>query len=186
MKKISFPVLFSAFLLSAVLSAQSPESDICTNPVSQINLDGNGLLARLLAAGDFGWNLSDAVYFPNYVLNSPEPPATIFLGGLWYGGIDPAGNLKLKATSYRSNGETSFFSGPLDPATGITESSVCYKWDRHFRVTAGEVAAFLDDLADGSLSGNHMAVRGWPARGNPFFFNVWGFDLPFTNQALAP
>ncbi len=28
-------------------------------------------------------------------------------------------------------------------------------------------------------------VRGWPGRGNPFFFDVNGFDLPNTSQGLA-
>ncbi len=180
-KKI--PFLF--ILFSAALSAQTPDNTPCISPDAQINLDGNGLLARILAAGDFGWDFNQAVYYPEYDFFNPDPPvATIFLGGLWYGGLDPAGNLKLKATTYRSGGKTSFFSGPLDYATGTTEQSTCHKWDRFFGVTSTAIDAFLADLADGSLSGTHLSVRGWPAIGNPFFKNVWGYDLPY--QPLAP
>ena len=186
MKKIFLPSLLPALLVSATLLAQSPESAVCTNPDGQIDLDGNGLLARILSAGDFGWNFSDAIYFPNFNPANPEPPAaTIFLGGLWYGGIDAAGNLKLKATTYRSGGRTSFYSGPLDPATGTTDQSDCHKWDRFFEVSSTAINDFLTDLADGSLSSTHNSIRGWPARGNPFFSDVWGYDLPFTNQPLA-
>lgn len=157
MKKIFLPILLLSLFLPVVLSAQTPENTVCTNPDGQIDLDGNGLLARILSAGDFGWNFSDAIYFPNFIQANPDQPATIFLGGLWYGGIDPAGNLKLKATTYRNSGKTSFFTGPLDPVAGATDQSVCDNWDRHFRVTATAVSDFLADLADGSLSGTHTA-----------------------------
>lgn len=181
MKKILYILTF----LPLGLSAQPSVSAVCTNPDAQINLDGNGLLARVLSAGDFGWDLSSALYVPDFSLQA-LPTSTIFLGGLWYGGLDPAGNLILKATTYRSNDLTSFYTGPLDPVTGTTEQTVCHYWDRHFAVTATEITNFLADLADGTLSGNHYSIRGWPGRGNPFFSSVWGFDLPFTNQFLAP
>jgi len=136
--------LFVFLLYSAALSAQSPVSAVCGNPLSQIDLYGNGLRARVLGAGDFGWDLSNGVYLPNYnPVNPSLSPGTIFLGGLWYGGADPAGNLVLKATNYRSDGNTSFYAGPLDPLTGTTEEFTCANWDRHFRVTSTEVNDFL-------------------------------------------
>ena len=188
MKKAFLLIRLLCILFPAALAAQAPENTPCENPDAQINLEGNGLLARILSAGDFGWDLSgEAVYWPNFDINNPGPPvATIFLGGLWYGGLDPVGNLKLKATTYRSGGKTSFYAGPLDPATGTTNPSDCHKWDRFFEVSSTAVNDFLADLADGSLSGTHHSVRGWPGRGNPFFSDVWGYDLPFTSQPLAP
>ncbi len=171
--------------LSFLLVAVAAFSQDCMTPQSQIDLTGNALRARILNAADFGWDLNEARYQPDFVTGA-NTPSTIFLGTLWFGGIDPAGNLKIAAGGYRNTSSTSssFYSGPLDPATGTTMGATCANWDRFFRVTAAEINAFLNDLSDGTLSAAHTAVRSWPARGNPFFAGVTGFSLP--NQFLAP
>lgn len=163
-------------------------AQVCTTPQSQIDLEGNSIRARLLNGGDMFWDLNDAQFIPDPSPNGPDP-ATIFAAGLWVGGVDPGGNLKLAAVTYRNSGLGDYWAGPLAPQ-GITTDSDCANWDRHFKVTAAEVAAFLDALP--GLAGNPGAaiaqfpgIMGWPALGNPHFSAVWGFDLPFTGQSLA-
>ncbi len=160
----------------------------CTNPQSQIDIHGNNIRARLLNGGDLFWDFSDAQFLPNYQAGQANP-ATIFAGSLWIGGIEPAGNIKLAAVTYRSDGKPDFFAGPLDP-DGFTTATACSNWDRHFKVTGAEIDAFLKDLPN--ISGNpqlavskYPAVMGWPARGNAYFAGIHGFDLPFAPQALA-
>lgn len=173
------PTFFALFF--AVAATAQP----CSAPQAQIDLAGNALRARILNAADFGWDITNPSYHPDYVAGAVNP-STIFLGTVWYGGLDPAGNLKLAAGRYRNplSSSSPFYTGPLNPATGTTSGGVCANWDRFFRVTAAEINAFLNDLGDGTLSGPHNAVRGWPGRGNPFFTGIHGFDLP--DQNLAP
>ncbi|NUO03573.1 MAG: hypothetical protein HUU01_23410, partial [Saprospiraceae bacterium] len=102
----------------------------CTNPQSQIDIHGNNIRARLLNGGDLFWDFSDAQFFPNYQAGQANP-ATIFAGSLWIGGIEPAGNIKLAAVTYRSDSKPDFFAGPLDP-DGFTTATACSNWDRHF------------------------------------------------------
>lgn len=174
-----------ALMLFALLWAGAATAQPCTAPQAQIDLAANALRARILNAADFGWDLSDARFHPNYAAGTINP-STIFLGTIWCGGPDAAGNLHLAAGNYRTPGATTsgFYAGPLSATTGTTTGTHCANWDRFFRVTAAEIQAFLADLSDGTLSAPHNAVRGWPAHGNPFFAAVTGFDLP--DQDLAP
>lgn len=127
-------------------------------------------------------------FWPNgYIVpqSAPIDVHAIFTGGLWVGGFDPAGNLKLAAQTYRSNLTGDYFPGPLDPMMGNTEMEICENWDRVFRVRQSEIDDFLDDLADnGMIDGTHLSILGWPARGNPSFSEIHSFDLP--DQDLAP
>lgn len=187
MKKKLFS--FCVLLLLASSIAQAQQSAACSNPNSQINIHGNNIRAGLLNAGDLFWDLDDAQFFPNYtpgVLN----PATIYAAGLWMGGVDPAGNLKLATSTYRSNNSLDYWAGPLSDQ-GVTEEFTCANWDRHFQVKGADIKAFLDELP--TLANNpalalaqYKGIMGWPGKGNPYFSDAWGFDLPFTLAPLAP
>ncbi|MEI6410305.1 MAG: T9SS type A sorting domain-containing protein [Bacteroidota bacterium] len=179
MKHLFFLVFLSGILGTNLLKAQG-----CPNPTAQIDLDGNALHVRLLNGGDLGWDFSNPSFQPEY--NGPLSPSTIFSAGLWMGGIDPAGNLILDAIRYRSDGKPSYWPGPLNITTGSPSSIDCANWNRFFKVTAEDINAFLADLSDGVLSGAHPAIKGWPARNNPFFADVTGFDLPNNHPILAP
>jgi hypothetical protein len=156
----------------------------CGTPQSQIDMFGNALRVRLLNNNTLGNDLLNAVFEPNTGPQPGQVPSTIFAAGLWYGGIAPNGSLKFNAPAYNSNGAGAF-TGPLS-ISGATTSTDCSNWDRHFVVTRAEIEAFLTDVQDGNLSAPHAAIKGWPAVGNPFFSQIWGFDLPFSQQALAP
>jgi hypothetical protein len=156
----------------------------CGDTQSQIDIFGNALRVRLLNNGSLGWDQVSTLFEPNAGPNPGMVPTTIYTAGLWYGGISVDGNLKLKAHTYSSNG-AGLYAGPLTE-DGVTSAGDCANWDRHFIVTKAEVEAFLADWADGNLSASHQAIKGWPAKGNPYFDDVWGFTLPFTSTSLAP
>lgn len=176
-KLFLFPTAF--FLLAATaLNAQ-----ICTPPASQIDIFGNNIKARLLNGGDLFWDFSDALFIPNPTPAGPNP-ATIFAAGLWIGGVDPAFNLKLATVTYRNQGATDYWSGPLN-ADGTTDAVNCNNWDRFFRVTGSEINSFLFNLPSlvnnpALAVTNYKSIMGWPAYGNPYFADVNGFDLPFA------
>ncbi|MBC7776301.1 MAG: T9SS type A sorting domain-containing protein [Phycisphaerae bacterium] len=175
-------LLLALSLITQYLAAQA-----CLNSQSSIEIHGNNIQARILNGGDLFTDLVNAQFIPNPNPNSFENPATIFAAGIWMGGIDPGGNLKLAAVDYRSNNKYDYTPGPLDP-NGITSQFNCSNWDRHFRITGAQVAAFQAalPLSAAELKTQFPNIAGWPGRGNPFFTDIYGYSLPSTGQALAP
>ncbi len=165
----------------------------CDPAVSQTFQSINNVRATLLTGGDVWWDGSDGRYVvPKVAAGQPEV-SSIFAGAVWLGGVDPAGNLKVAAQTYgRSSGRADFWPGPLDPTLGTTEQEVCAQWDRFFKVTAEEIDEHLRNyeasINEGKTYDPNLIprnVRGWPARGNDFFFEIHGFELPNTTQGLA-
>lgn len=181
---------FASFILlfaSGVLQAQQ-EYNVCEPPTAYTTIHANNIKAGLLNGGDLFWDFNDAQFIPNPTPAGPNP-ATIFAAGLWLGGLDPGGNLKLATATYRAGGGIDYWAGPLDES-GITDALTCSNWDRFFRAKGADIKVFLDDLPN--LAGDPAAaimaykdIMGWPGRGNPYFADVWGFGLPSTSQSLA-
>ncbi|MCC6460839.1 MAG: hypothetical protein IT260_10245 [Saprospiraceae bacterium] len=162
---------------------------VCANSEAQIDMEINNVRARLLNGGDCWWDFDNGRYIvPKVDVSSGQTEvSSIFAGSVWLGGVDPAGNLKLACQDYgHSGGTNDFWPGPLNEV-GTTDEGTCKNWDRHFRVTGDEIRKHLANLLAGNLSESAIprGVKGWPARGNELFADVWGFDLPYTNQGLA-
>ena len=173
----------------------------CTTPKNQIDqglnrLTGgkvNNVRARLRTGGDPWWDGDDGKYVVPHVDPGEPEVSSIFAGGVWLGGIDPGGNLKVACQTYGNpSGNTDFWTGPLDPNEGITEKKICEKWDRFFEVYATEIDEHLrlynESVAAGTAYDPALipkGIKGWPARGNEFFFEINEFDLPNTTQGLA-
>ncbi|MDX2133928.1 MAG: hypothetical protein SFV52_04055 [Saprospiraceae bacterium] len=174
-------------LVSVVFYLQGANAQVCGEPSAQADIHANNIRARLLTGGDMFWDLRESMYFPGYV-SGQDNPSTIFLAGLWIGGIGPDTTLKLATVDYRTDGNAEFWPGPLN-TDGTTNADACAQWDRFFRGRAQDVDAFLTALPD--LAGNPPQamtqfpdIMGWPGRGNPYFALVNGFTLP--DQSLAP
>ncbi len=160
----------------------------CASSESQIDQEINNVRVRLLGGGDCWWDFENG----RYIVPKVEPGSgrlevsSLYAGSVWLGGIDPSGSLKLACMDFRGGNNNEFWPGPLSEV-GLTDEFTCKNWDRHFRVTGSEIRRHLDNLTRGVRDPAEIprGVRGWPARGNPYFTDVWGFDLPFTQQALA-
>ncbi len=165
----------------------------CANSVSQIDMAINNVRARLLTGGDVWWDTNDGRYVVPKVEPGEPEVSSIFAGAVWLGGVDPAGNLKLAAKTYGSaSGDSDFFSGPLNPETGKTTQETCAQWDKFFVVRGENIREHLRNFQLARLEGVDYDpdliprdVKGWPARGNPFFFDIHQFELPNTTQGLA-
>ncbi len=166
----------------------------CVVAEAQIDMSINNVRARLLTGGDVWWDGSSN---GRYVVPKVEPGSgvpersSIFAGAVWIGGFDPGGNLKLAAQTYSTGGED-FWPGPLDPNEGSTDREVCDDWDRFFVVKGENIDAHLRLFEEAQTAGIEYDpdlipedVKGWPARGNEFFFELSGFELPNTTQGLA-
>jgi hypothetical protein len=179
MKKLLF--IFAFACAGYALQAQ------CPSPQSSIDIQGNNIRARILNGGDLFTSFNEGEFIPNPNPVVTNNPGTIFAAGLWMGGVDPGGNLKLAATEYRTGTNFDYTAGPLDP-DGVTDEFTCMNWDRHFRVTGAEVASFLQalPLSQSEAIAQFPSIMGWPGNGNASFNSVWGFDLPITTSSLAP
>ena len=166
----------------------------CAAARSEIDMSINNVRARLLGGGDVWWDLTNGKYIvPKVEPGSGLPEVSaIFAGAVWLGGYDPVGNLKLAAQQYRDANANDFWPGPLEPATGTVDRETCADWDRHFRVLGENIRLFIRDYEIALDNGETLEsgdvpedVLGWPARGNPHFERIHGFELPNTTQGLA-
>ncbi len=163
----------------------------CVAATAQTDQNINNVRARLLTGGDVWWDPGSAE--GRYIV--PAPPvgsgldevSSLYAGAVWLGGLDPAGNLKVAATDYRSGGQLDFYPGPLEPATGLTDLPICQQWDRFFEVISSDIDVSISDFEASRLLGIPYddalipdGVKFWPGNGNPFFFERYGFDLPNT------
>ena len=165
-------------------------TEVCANSEAQIDQEINNVRARLLAGGDCWWDFTDGRYIvPKVEPGSGRPEvSSIFAASVWLGGLDPGGNLKLACQDYRTgaNPSNDFWPGPLDE-NGNTDRPICKNWDVHFRVTGADIEKHLTNLREGRTGATDIprSIKGWPSKGNPYFIEVWGFDLPVTTQGLA-
>ena len=171
-----------------VLSPVEVDLFDCSTGVAQIDLDANNVRARLLSGGDLFWDGNSGRYIvPKQPPGQPEVSA-IFASGLWMGGFDPGGGLKMAAQTYgTASGAADYWPGPLDEI-GTTDTDVCANYDRFWTMTSGAINTHIGDWSDnGAIDGPvPNSVLGWPGRGNPHFFDLNGFDLPTDPQSMAP
>lgn len=170
--------------------------DNCDNAVAQMDMAVNNVRARLTTGGDIWWDGDAGRYVvPKVSAGSPEV-SSLFAGAVWLGGVDDGGSLKVACQTYgRSTGDFDFWPGPLvpdGPDQGTVDKETCADWDRFFVVNASSIKAhrlnFEQAVAAGvDLDPNTIPtdLKGWPGRGNPYFFDIHGFELPNTTQGLA-
>jgi hypothetical protein len=174
----------------------------CAPAKSQTDIEVNNVRARLQGGGDIWWDLKDGKYIVPKVSGDVKPVSSIFAGGIWIGGVTDGGsNIKTACTTYRTSGND-WFPGPLDQTRGgITGADTCADWDKHFRVTGADLsqfrAAYAKAKAEGSVdAGGRVTdptffdaiprnLKGWPAKGNPYFAQIWNFKLSNDVDYLA-
>lgn len=160
---------------------------LCGNPASATTLSANNIKARINNGGDLFFDGSDGIFSYQPAAGTPS---SIFAAALWMGGVDPGGNLKLSALTYRLPNKTEYAAGPLDPVTGTTDADICANWDKVFSTTRQRVLDFKANLATWIANpqaaiAQYPDIMGWPGMDNPHFQEVNGFVLP-SNQGLAP
>ncbi len=170
----------------------SPRND-CAQATQQIEMSINNVRALLLNGGDVWWDLDDGRYIVPKVdpASGITPVSSIFAGAVWIGGYDDVGNLKMAAQTYRDATHTDFWPGPLT-SVGTTAQDTCKQWDRFFRVLGSNIRAHIRAYEEARASGIPMDcdaipddIRGWPGKGNPYFFEINGWSLPFDSQGLG-
>ncbi len=152
----------------------------CVRPTKQIEMQVNNVRARLLTGGDI-W--SEAQYIVPKPAPGQLPVSALYAGGVWIGGVDRAGNVKLSGVTYRNQGYD-FFAGPLD-INGTTEQVQCQNWDRFFTVAGINVRNHYNNIIKAKENNKQIDpdsipddVKYWPGQGNPYWREKFTFNLP--------
>ncbi|MBL7803435.1 MAG: hypothetical protein JNL02_06850, partial [Saprospiraceae bacterium] len=170
-------------LFSETVGAQTP-SPPCTTPSAEETLHGNRLRVRLTADGNAKQVTGSTSFVADYD-GSPFPKLNLWTGGLWLGGLDTAGNLKLAASSEFTYWKH-YLPGPLQPDTNMTQVQCAY-WNKIWKVSRAEIEKHRADYADNQqIEEPAGAILAWPGKGNPYFVIMNGFPLPNDTTSLAP
>ncbi len=165
------------------LSAQNLLNNCEVDSLVIANLEGNGVRAAITPYGSLWFDGRNGRY---QVDTSDVPgesaPTAIYAGGLWMGGRDPGGGLKVAASEYGlNNGRFDYYPGPLTP-DGVEYADDCNDWNRVYPITRAEIDAYLDDPGAGVPEN----MASWPALGNPLFTDATGLVLPDFGYGYAP
>ena len=179
--------LFSLILLlfiSVKVWAQDDGPEVifdCTTPTTISYIDTNDLKTDFFGGtGLFGHEFEAAG------LNNDPEISTQMMTGLWMGGFDPGGNLKLAASTYGIfGGNNDYFAGPL-LEDGATNFEVCDIFNRFWVVRRAEIEALKQDFEDNGILDNPIPedIRTWPGAYNEEFLNTFG--IPISTFILAP
>lgn len=98
---------------------------------------------------------------------------TLYAGGIWIGGYDPAKTLHVSAQTYASNGQD-YWAGPI--------ASNNNNWNKIWKVEKFQINALIDDFAADHKLDNKIPqdILTWPGKGNP----NWSHSI--SDRDLAP
>jgi len=160
----------------------------CKPAEATIDLDINNVRARLMTGGDMWWDIGTAE--ARYEVPKGSKKNSLFAGSVWIGGLDPQGQLKVAAQTYRQDGND-YWPGPLDAQANVAESE-CSDWDRFWKINKSDIIKFKD-LSDKSFAAlgkdaTYQTIVEWPAKGNPYALGASGnnLNLSSANREYAP
>ena len=156
----------------------------CGVPLAFKTLEGNNISADILIDGTLFWDRNNAGF---RITTQPNPlTATIFVEGLWMGGFDNNGNLRLAAGGYTTGFSNDFAAGPILDDNGQM-SFDCENFDQLWEVFDYEIQQHIADFEDNGIINNALPnIFGYPGHQNISFENFNGFSLPNLPHGLAP
>ncbi len=140
-------------------SSPKAESATCLPASSSNELTVNNVRAYIETGGTM-WFKEVA----EYEIPKGSGKTSMFSAGLWIGGKDANGQLKLAAVRFRQQGDD-YWTGPLKIQGASTTQTECIKFDKHFKISRAEVDNHISSY---NTSGYVMpaSIRDWPAHGS--------------------
>ena len=133
-------------------------------------IEGNNIKALINANGLLFYDGEKGQFLPKQIDGSPIKSA-----GIWIGGFDLGGNLKV---SVQDGERQDFRPGMASSAPG--------NWNQIWKVTREDNFAHIADFQKDRIVNDTLpSIFGWPAKGNVFFKKYNGFDLPEDFYFLA-
>jgi hypothetical protein len=145
----------------------------CLPAATSAELDLNNVRALIHTGGDMWWDYGANV--PRYEIPAGSGKHSLFAGGIWVGGVDVNGQLRLCARMYRSNGND-YWPGPLissGEAIASVSSQVCTEYDKLYKIKKEQVEDFVgwfnaDAATKAKLYADYSVpqiINDWPAHG---------------------
>ncbi|MGB4971636.1 MAG: T9SS type A sorting domain-containing protein [Cyclobacteriaceae bacterium] len=175
------------FLIVFMFCTDISYSQACAISTDTAHLDVNNARIILQPSGDFFWNRNYEGFYVPKVDPSQTHTSIIFAAGLWLGGVDAGGNLKIAAQTYgASGGDADWWPGPIDINQNTTNATICDNFNKLWKVHREEIESHINDFeTDGIINGLvPNSILAWPGRGNPESLAQNQFELP--DQPLAP
>ncbi len=158
----------------------------CTPATTKTDLSINNVKATIGTGGDMWF---DGTIGGAYEVPKGSGKKCMYSGGLWMGGKDVSGQLKVAGIVYRSYGDD-FWPGPLSTENFDIDAPTCAAYDQHFYSTRSEVKEFAgwyacsnDPDCDVDLNFPNYKIPDiildWPAHGRDY-------DPYNEDQYLAP
>ena len=140
-------------------SSPKAESATCLPANSSNELTVNNVRAYIETGGTM-WFKEVA----EYEVPKGSGKTSLFSAGLWIGGRDANGQLKLAAVRFRQVGDD-YWTGPLKIQGASTTQSECIKFDKHFKISRAQV---VEHMSSYNTSGYVMpaSIANWPAHGD--------------------
>jgi hypothetical protein len=127
-------------------------------------LDINNLHAYFSVGNTF---FADSVRAGAIVASDVSTARIANSGGLWLGGIDGSGNLKVSATS---NGLSDFSPGPIDTVNFTSDSIIQQQYNRIWKINRATIDYFNYQFSIGNVTSGAYTIpdeiSSWPANGN--------------------
>lgn len=167
---------------------QKTTAGTCKPAEANIDLDINNIRARLMTGGDMWWDIGTSE--ARYEVPKGSKKNSLFAGSVWIGGLDPQGQLKVAAQTYRQDGND-YWPGPLDAQGNVAESD-CSDWDRFWKINKSDILKFRDlqDKSYGAIAKDaaYQTIVEWPAKGNPYAVGSTSNNLNLANadRTYAP
>ncbi len=182
MKKLFLATLLLPLTLS--VSAQGIASSNCAFARAAEVIHGNQIRTNIYPQGYFfQGRFGGSFQVPFF---GPKSPSTFYSAALWIAAHDDGGNLKLVANTYAIGGRGEFWPGPLSDV-GAIDSTQCATWDTLWSVQQFEIVRHLQDYdKDGVVDDKISSIFGWPGKGNIYFEEINGFELPDQDGLSAP
>lgn len=191
MRVFNYSVLIAALLTLTVsqtmarehIGAKSNANDVkakaagCSPAQRNSEFHVNNVRTSAETGGNTWYDRGNAL--PFYEVPAGEGAHAIFAGALWMGGVDPAGNLKMAAITFRQRGND-YWPGPLTiDGTASIEPATCTEWDRFFNMSKQMVETHryyftllhmgVDPSTDPLFEDGYQIpqeILEWPAHGN--------------------
>ena len=176
---------YSTLLISVLtLATMMVNGQDCDQSQAFEIFHGNDIRTIVSNGGDLFWDLENNTF--QVPFTGPETPSMIFAAGVWLGGIDESGTLRLAAQQFRYNQRNDYAPGPLD-MQGSTEAATCAQWDQIWKVVRRDVLRHIQDFAADQVIDDRLdAIYAWPGAGNAHFAVYNGFEMPDLPHLSAP
>ncbi len=141
---IGLSIVFSTFARKSVDQKQGKPKSVsagCVPASASTEMELNNVRALIHTGGDMWWDL---IGEPRYEVPKGSGKMSLFVGGIWIGGVDVNDQLRSCFVRYRAGG-VDYWPGPL-VVGGVEQanvtSDVCSKYDRHFSVFRYDVSKY--------------------------------------------